>query len=334
MDLKIILFFVISVFCREAFAQAASARVPEGTLMLVSIKGEGVEIKNHGERVKLRQGMRLVQEAQVEMKEFSLAEFVSAGGDQFFIYGPSQINFLFLQGDGSLLINLQKGQMRWASSALRDDLTDKSRQISKTLLKTDLVELELNSADAGFLYDAQVPRVEVFNMRGSSVLRVRESFESVRLEGKQKAYFQGVIENGEIVYDLLLQGKKIPKGILSPAIALSAEEEKIFIPLVKARPKKQTTRITQDGKVIQVKGARPARKTLCSQPSGDLNQCSWTCEGLKKGKQKTCPTQQSGVNCVRRKCDANGTWRDEFILPADAGKSKCKVQPIVMACDY
>lgn len=330
---------VILALSGSVFGQtAARGMIPAETLLVVSVKGEGFEIKSHGELVRLRPGMRLHREAQVEMKDFSLAEFVSSAGDQFFIYGPSQINFLYLQSDGSLLLNLQKGQMRWVSSSLRDQVKNPGPPISKVLLKTDLVELELTAADAGFLYDPLVPRVEVFNMRGNSLLRVRESFESVRLEGKQKVYFQGVMEDGEIAYDLLLEGKKIPKGILSPPLALTAEEERIFVPAVKARAKKEApaNAASSGGKKSTVKKSPVARikSHLCEKPMGKLNECAWVCDAPKGLKFKNCPTEKKDVQCVRRRCDANGEWRDPFALPAEAGKLKCTSKALVAPCDY
>ena len=329
----VLMFSSLSIFCSTPFDSQAnsSSLVPGETLMVVSVKGEGFEIKSHGELVKLRKGMRIHREGQVEMKDFSLVEFASASGDRLFVYGPSQINFIFLEGDHSLLLNLQRGQMRWISSALRESEKKTGPPLSKVLLKTDLVELELTSSDAGFLYDPFVPKVEVFNMKGNSKLKVRDSFESVQLDGKQKIHFQGVIEEHEIAYDLLLEGKKIPKGILSPPITIASKEEEIFIPRVRPRIQKESkSRLGKNGSFLKEK----SKDYVCKKPLGKINQCAWVCEGVSGGKFKNCPTEKKHVECVRRRCDANGEWRDPYKLPKDAGKLKCSGKPIVASCDY
>lgn len=46
---------------------------------------------------------------------------------------------------------------------------------------------------------------------------------------------------------------------------------------------------------------------FCSQPTGDFQQCAWSCEGGPKG-AKTCPVDGQKVRCVRRICNAAGQW--------------------------
>ncbi len=311
--------------------KSTEERIPSEAFLVVSVKGEGFEIKNHGQSVKLFKGMKIFREGQIDVKDFSLVEFASSSGDQFYVYGPSQMNFIYLQGGDSLLLNLQSGQMRWISSVLREEGKKNIPPLSKVLLKTDLVELELSSADAGFLYDPRVPKVEVFNMNGNSNLRVRDSFESVRLEGKQKISFQGVIEEKEIAYDFLLEGKKVPKGILSSPITIAPKEEEVFIPRVRPRPKKE---LSGSGKKKDPLTSGKLKDFLCEKPFGKINQCAWICQGPLGKKFKTCPTEKANVECVRRRCDANGNWTDPYSLPKDAGKLKCGAKPLVAPCDY
>lgn len=75
-------------------------------------------------------------------------------------------------------------------------------------------------------------------------------------------------------------------------------------------------------------------RQICSAPKGDLNQCSWTCEGKSVGMSRRCPTEREGVRCVRRRCDANGHWRDEMRLPSSANSSCLGDRVIVAPCDY
>jgi hypothetical protein len=64
-------------------------------------------------------------------------------------------------------------------------------------------------------------------------------------------------------------------------------------------------------------GRRPAQvdESLCSAPSGQFNDCSWTCEGRNPNGSTRCRTDLPGVSCVRRLCRANGKWAEPTALP-------------------
>lgn len=62
--------------------------------------------------------------------------------------------------------------------------------------------------------------------------------------------------------------------------------------------------------------ASGSNDSVCTEPHGDFNQCSWTCEGNPSG-EKRCRTDLPGVNCVRRLCRANGQWAEPKRLPAN-----------------
>lgn len=80
-------------------------------------------------------------------------------------------------------------------------------------------------------------------------------------------------------------------------------------------------------------GREPASvfDAVCSEPLGDLNWCSFTCEGQTKG-GKTCETARPGVRCVRRICNANGQWAEPTVLPKSAWSS-CEPAGIVVRQD-
>lgn len=293
-------------------------------LMVTNLVGEGFETKSHGDKIKLRRGLKIRAEGELEIKANSMAELETPNKNQIHLYGPAQIG-IYHDGEKNLTVVLQRGRMRWITKSLEN-----LPKVSKVSLRTDLVEMEVGSqhsekSDVGLMYDPLVPRVEVYNFSGKSILRVRESFETLNLDGKQKAYFQGVMDGGQIAYDILLKGKRIPRGVLSEALPLPAADEKKF----EVRKKVAV-------KVLSAEEKRRLQGILCQNPGGSLNQCAWICEGAMKAAKgrKDCPTERTGVDCVRRKCDANGKWSDEFILPKVAGKAKCSGQALVAACDY
>ncbi len=56
-------------------------------------------------------------------------------------------------------------------------------------------------------------------------------------------------------------------------------------------------------------------KPICETPTGSFNQCSYHCINNPK-KSDHCKTELPNVKCVRKRCNANGTWAEESRLPA------------------
>lgn len=71
---------------------------------------------------------------------------------------------------------------------------------------------------------------------------------------------------------------------------------------------------------------------ICSSPSAKFNDCSWICKNNPKG-AKSCRIDLKEVQCVRKRCDANGAWTDDMRLPASHAE-KCESEPVVAPCDY
>jgi hypothetical protein len=80
--------------------------------------------------------------------------------------------------------------------------------------------------------------------------------------------------------------------------------------------------------------------SLCNDPQGNYNQCSWSCEkggkplGGMAGGTKACPTEDPKIQCMRRRCTASGKWLDPYQLPASLGKFCMPGPPRVGPCDY
>jgi hypothetical protein len=74
-------------------------------------------------------------------------------------------------------------------------------------------------------------------------------------------------------------------------------------------------------------------KPICGTPTGFFNQCSFTCVNNPK-KSDHCKTELPNVKCLRKRCNANGTWAEESRLPA-AEYEKCPANGITVdKCDY
>ncbi len=113
----------------------------------------------------------------------------------------------------------------------------------------------------------------------------------------------------------------VAKGYMTPVYSLSAHEIKEL--------KELTEVAAGDPRTI----ARAIAKPICASPKADLNQCMWQCQNNPSG-EKRCRTDLPQVNCVRKKCDANGQWSDESRLPASFYDS-CEASGFTVGpCDY
>lgn len=75
--------------------------------------------------------------------------------------------------------------------------------------------------------------------------------------------------------------------------------------------------LEMDSRVDVARAPKPkkvAEKEICSSPKGFFNQCSW---------------KNAGGKCLRQRCNANGKWSEDTVVPAVGG---CPVG--VAPCDY
>ncbi len=155
-------------------------------------------------------------------------------------------------------------------------------------------------------------QISVLVLQGQLTFGALNADESHRLSALQKATFTGVVDDGEIQQDLLLKGRKIPKGVLSPIESLSDVEKKRYSDEERKR-QDMVKKIAAEKKASLVESKNAG--LLCHAPQGLLNQCVWR---MEKGK------------CVRRRCTADGLWKD----PQDVGVSDCRNKALAQLCDY
>lgn len=77
----------------------------------------------------------------------------------------------------------------------------------------------------------------------------------------------------------------------------------------------------------------PIVKSICSQPMGEINQCAWFCVNNPKG-EKVCRAELPNVQCIRKRCNANGDWADETRLPSSFKDTCVGNKVLVGPCDY
>jgi hypothetical protein len=188
-------------------------------------------------------------------------------------------------------------------------------------IRTPLSQDTFKNGEFLIEYDGDKPAVELTVIFGQASFRGLENENSIELEGGEKAVFNGIKENGEVVYDVLLRGRKVARGQLEPKQKLSSSEREDL---------DKKWNIKKDFQVVKVKKIIRTEKQICENPLGEFNQCAWICEGNKKG--KSCDLKQKNVKCIRQRCSANGKWTDAQEM--SGLENKCQAVAVVGPCDY
>lgn len=218
---------------------------------------------------------------------------------------------------------LKKGSLNWLQK-----LEDKGRY--NIALRSDLFEFIAPPGDFIYFIDPENAYAEVKVLNGSIEFSALNFEESVKVQAGQQAGFQGVLESGEIAYDVLLQGKKIPKGKLLPVKAIQSSQADQAV----AERKRQDKLAKQKAKSSADQAKTKSAGMICQSPPGKFNHCAWICLNNPTKEKKKCLVVNKDVSCVRKRCNANGEWAEETALDAEKASTLCKAQPVVAPCDY
>lgn len=226
-------------------------------------------------------------------------------------------------GEAPVVI-LKKGELHW-----QQNLKDKGEY--NVALRSDLFEFIAPAGDYVLSINPAKAFTSVKMYEGSMQFSALNGDESVLVKAGQQVGFQGVLEGGEIAYDVLLQGKKIPRGQLTAVTAVDMSEIQKAADVEKKRLKKEADKKLHD-KAALAKAKREGY--ICEAPIAKFNECAWVCLNNPKKEKKACLVGKAGVSCVRRRCNANGEWAEETVLDAEKASTLCRAQPVVAPCDY
>jgi len=180
-------------------------------------------------------------------------------------------------------------------------------------------------ADLLLQYDPSRAQTAMTVFSGQVSFRGLENEVSLVLASGENAIFTGVLENNEPAYDILLKGRKVARGQLSEKVTAIIKKDLEVMnqeTLLKkpVRPKTLAKPLLKPGQI-------------CDEPPAKLDECVWRCRGPVAGqKLKKCDVSKAEISCIRQRCNANGQWGDDFVLPA--GQSRCELRPVVGPCDY
>lgn len=163
----------------------------------------------------------------------------------------------------------------------------------------------------------QDPRVSFCQREGDFEVSLFDHEKKINLKTLEGVEFQGVNESSQVAFDILLNGRKIPKGHWQQVRKCSFDDiqqkETDFVKM------EQLEKEVLQKKALKMKQDKQAAdsKYLCHSPYGQLNECAWV---LKAGR------------CQKTRCNAEGKWTSsEMISIAEA--PDCKAKPFVSICD-
>lgn len=285
---------------------------------VISFQGN-VEIfgkDNHPQ--KIVKGLELKEKALIKTSAFSRLEIELGSTQSFIVLDQSEVNIPSISwdsGDAPLVI-LKKGTLFW-KGVPKNKISPTADQ--RVALTSELFQFLAPETEFILSYSPQVPSAEVQVISGRMFFSAMNAEEGVELLAGEKASFKGVLENKEVAYDVLLKGRKIPRGQLGAKESFSVSEALTHL----EPPQPQI-----DPKILKAKQAAALKKKLseirddkfiCIKPRGQFNQCLW---------------QWSEGSCWRRRCDANGEWSDKKEIKGSAVARCRKAQDIIGLCDY
>lgn len=161
---------------------------------------------------------------------------------------------------------------------------------------------------------------KVETLKGEVQLSELSGEQSVGVGAGQYASYV-VAANDAQVFDQEDISEFVARGYMTPVYELSAADVKAI--------EKSTATVERSLASTSPKDTSP----ICASPRGQLNECSWVCENNPKGSAR-CRTDLPQVNCLRRRCNANGEWKEDSRLPASLHEA-CQAEQIRVApCDY
>lgn len=290
------------------------------------VRGQVWVTGKDGKRLSLKGATTLREKATLET---SLDGEVKVQLDEkrsFTVLGASElvIPVISWEGGEAPVLNLKSGHLHW-----RQSLKDKGAY--NVAVRSDIFEFIAPAGDYVLSMDPDKAFAGVKMFEGSMEFSALNGEDSAKVQSGQQVGFQGVLEGGEIAYDILLQGRKIPRGRLTSVTAIDLKELSKASEAEKMRLKKQAS---EKERAAKARAENKRAGSICEKPAGRFNECSWTCLNNPKKEMKVCRVEMAGVSCVRHRCNANGEWAEETVLDAEKGGSACKAQVVVGPCDY
>lgn len=281
---------------------------------VAQVFGKVYNTRNPGKPVLIKNHEVLHEKALIETDKNSKVRIDLDNFASLIVFENSKVQIpVITWGEGEILdIHLLAGKLRYncEKDCVRTIHTDLSREV-------------FTNGEYLLEYRPESPFVELTVLHGILDFGGLEAEDSITVDAGKKVVFQGLKENNEVAYDVLLKGRKVARGKLQPVVVIKPEDLKKL---------DEETAIKKIVVIPEAKRrAKRTEKQICDQPFGELNQCAWVCEG-KLRRLKKCDLSKPGIRCVRRRCNANGQWEDPLELTDLV--NRCELAPVVGPCDY
>lgn len=310
----VVLSCVAGVARAEATAKEKEFKAPQWPV-IGGVDGK-VEVKTGKPEttVPAKKGLVLREKGLFTSEAGAVARIDLSPTDSIFVYPNTRFDLL--------AIDFEKGSvegMSLHSGKIRVVIGSDAVRMFQSPLHAD----NLSRGDYLFEMLPKEANLKVEVLRGSLSFRGLEGERYEPLQEKDSTYFQGVLENGEIAYDILMHGKKIARGNIGKITRLKDGDIKQCLAPLSTLEK---TYVIPKSKLPPP----PDPRLICKDPGARFDQCSWVCVGGADGAKKCAPG--GGRKCVRKRCSAQGQWVEAYELRAQ--EWKCESQPIIAKCDY
>lgn len=272
---------------------------------------------------KVTSPLNLQEKARIHVGTGGEARVQLDGERQLILFGDTRIDIPGIgwdHGEVSLVL-FEEGRLRWRQG---------KGAAGETRLRSVLFELSPPTGDFIFIMNPRKPQCEVQVLEGQIEFGAANAESSVKVGAREKASFNGVLEEGEIAVDVLLKGRRIPRGKLGDPVKMSSAELGPYLE-EQARKDREIRQQQVEKKKQEAQDAKVG--VICFSPKARLNECAWICQKNPKG-SKTCQLSQAGVRCVRQRCNANGQWAELSEVPRDQAELRCQGVDQVGPCDY
>lgn len=310
------------LFCGLVQAQSQAAQYPK----ICGSKGKAWVEARGGAPVLVKANEILHERAAFKTEKGALICLDLSSSDRVILNENSRLNIPFIELESGAVpeLFLESGIFRLVSESG-----------ASRALASDLFRENVRNGDFVISFDRENVVGTMDVLAGESRFRGLENEDFVDLVAGESASFKGDAVEGQIQYDILLKGKRVARGTLSPKKSLSPKEVAALrqnLQFVKARVRVEESVVRVEDP--QIKGRSQSKKSgkmICSKPPGLFNECAWICEKNPKG-AKRCLTERANVKCIRQRCNANGEWDDRFEYSKD--RSVCQAKTTIKACDY
>lgn len=310
------LFFTLVLFL-QVVALAKSIEIAD-------VIFEPIAISSENKQIKLTKNLELSQNFKIKTNE---NQFVKIKINDIYIlniYNNSEIQIVSsLSTDNITMysVKLIFGQIYIHTIDSEENNNKVAKNDYLLQLESDFFDWQLTSEHKINLllnYDAVNAKIDFCNKTDAFDISLFNHEKIQKLTKLQSVAFQGINEDSKLAFDILLKGRKIPKG------QWQVPQQCSFTKIEDLEKKLATSELqnSKSAKAVLYKKNELKKfndaKYLCHNPYGQMNECSWVLSEKK---------------CYRTRCNAEGNWSDrQQILSLTA--NECGRSSRVTKCDY